>query len=441
MKAVALMRLRPVIILVTLVMITPAPVGYQPSVKANTYGYTWTDEFNSSNLHPLWSWVREDAAHWSLNAAPGNLRIITQEGGVITDGNDQNNLLVAEAPVGDFQISTKVTFNPTANFQYAAVQVYQDDDNFVQLNWAYVISGTTINLDKEIGGTITGIQVPAPAASTIFLRIERLGNVYTGYYSTTGSAWTQVSQHTASLSNPKVSLAAANNWSGAAEIPADFDWFKLEANFADFYCTNSDAFSSTTLDSRWMWMNENTNTWSLTERPGFLRILSDNGYVGDENLLYQPVPIGDFSISTHEIFTPTTDFNIASLVIYQDSDNLLQLGRAYCSNTPPECTGENGIYFDFFNGGSFSGNFPTSVPEAGEAYLKIERLGQTYSAYYSGDGASWQLIGRHKPGSPFAPTIFGLTAAQDFSNLQTPADFDFFEESHNASVFLPLVRR
>jgi len=441
MKACVLLLPRTVFILAAIVMTTLSPVDYQPSANASSYDYIWLDEFDSSFLHPLWSWVREDASHWSLTAAPGNLQITTQEGGLFADSNNQNNILIADAPVGDFQISTEVTFNPIENFQYAAIQVYQDDDNFIQLNWAYVVNGTKIDLDKEIDGTVTSSQVPAPLTSTIFLRIERLENVYTGYYSVNGSDWTQVGQHTASLTNPKVSLAAANNLSGVAEIPADFDWFKLEANFANFYLTNADTFSSTTLDSRWTWMNENPNTWSLTDNPGFMRLLSQNGGVGSENFLYQDIPFGDFSIGTHEIFAPTANYQIASMLIYQAQDNFIQLGRAFCSHPPPDCTNGSGIYFDFINGGTYLGNYATSVPEVGEAYLKIERLGNVYSAYYSGNSATWQLIGRHKPSTPFTPTFFGLTTAQDFSNLQTPADFDYFEESHNASVFLPLVLR
>lgn len=440
MNTKGLFRLCIVSILAVLVLLAIALAGEPAAASPAAYDYSWTDDFNSPYPHPLWSWVRQDAAHWSLSASPGNLRIITQAGGVYGTQNNQKNILIALAPARDFEMSTRVTFFPTQNFQYAGIQVYQDDDNYIQLNWAYVISGTVVDLDREIGGTVTNIQVPAPAVATLYLKLERTGNQYTGYYSTNGSTWTEVGLHTAVLYGAKVSLAAANN-DPAAEIPADFDWFKLEANFASFFSSSTDNFNAPPLDARWTWVNENPAGWSLTANPGHLRIITNNGTMGTENFLTQPAPLGDFSITTHELFTPVSDFQIASLVLFQDESNNMQLGRAYCSNPVPDCTAGNGIYFDFGSGGTLVENFATSVSEEDHAYLKIERTGDIYSGYYSGDGSDWQLIGRHKPATPFNPLFIGLTADQDFSQVHTPADFDSFTLTTNTAVFIPLVKR
>jgi beta-xylosidase len=400
------------------------------------FDYTFADDFGSSWLHPLWSWVREDGTHWSLTDNPGFLRITTQTGGVVGSSNDQNNLLLTSAPAGDFQITTKATITPTQNFQFAALQVYQDDDNYVQINRAYA-NGDTVNFDLEVAGVITNVQVVVPD-TTLYLRITRAGDTYTGYYSTDGSVWTQVGQHTVNLTNPAVGVGAGNNLPGVPEIPADFDFFQLEGNFPALAPRFSDGFQSTMLDSSWSWINENASQWSLTANPGFLRIMTHAGVVGDENLLVQAPPVGSFGITTRVVFTPTSNFQIAGLVIRQDADNTMLLGRAYCDLTPPVCVG-NGIYFDYVEAGSFVENFSTATNWQGEAYLRVVREGGTYSGYYSENSAHWVLVGRHTPTGTFAPSVIGVTAAQGLPAI--PADFDYFRLDANYHDFLPLVLR
>ena len=243
------------------------PRGPVPS-SAAVYDYFWRDEFSGEPLHPLWSWVREDPSYWSLTANPDFLRITTQEGGILGTSNNQRNILVTDAPSGDFQITTKVEFDPSENFQYAAIQVYQDDDNFVQLNRAWA-GGDTVNFDKEIGGSFTNTQT-SEAADTIWLRIVREGIKYTAFTSPDGIGWTQVGQYTAQLSNAKIGLAAANNLGGVGEIAADFDFFELQAMFPDFGKSWTDGFGGPLLNPAWTWINQDSEFWSLTDRSGFM---------------------------------------------------------------------------------------------------------------------------------------------------------------------------
>ncbi len=202
--------------------------------------------------------------------------------------------------------------------------------------------------------------------------------------------------------------------------------------------TWTDNFDSSLLHPFWSWVNEDPTRWSLIERPGFLRIMTHSGRVGDKNLLLQNTPTGDFEISTRVIFTPTNNFHIAGLVLYQDTNNYLILGRAYCNVAPPACRG-NAIYFDRVEGRSFVGsNFATSTTSQGEAYLRVVREGITYSGYYSEDGTSWTLIGRHTPSSAIVLSKVGLNAAQGAPEI--PAEFDFFRLSANyRKVFLPVM--
>jgi beta-xylosidase len=422
----------------SVVSLMPRATYASPSLASSaTYAHLWTDYFATSSLDSAWSWVREDATHWSLTDRPGFLRITTQTGGVVGSQNNQNNLLLTSAPSGDFQIITRVTITPTQNFQFAALQVYQDDDNYVQINRAYA-NGDTVNFDLEVGGVVTNTQVTL-SNTTLYLRIAREGEVYTGYYSTDGSVWTQVGQYTTTLTSPAVGIGAGNNLSSVTEIPADFDFFTLEGNFPTFGDSRTDQFDSTTLDDRWAWINENPSQWSLTANPGSLRIMTHAGAVGTENLLVQTAPHGDFEISTRAVFTPTSNFQIAGLALYQDVNNYMMLGRAYCNSAPPACVG-NGIYFDYVEGGTFTGvNFATTTARQGEAHLRVVREDTAYSGYYSEDGVGWKLIGRHTPSNAVALSMVGVTAAQGTPAIA--ADFDMFQLSTGFYVFAPLALR
>ena len=179
----------------------------------------------------------------------------------------------------------------------------------------------------------------------------------------------------------------------------------------------------------WHWVNENPEKWNLTEQPGFLRIYNSPFVVGGENLLLRPVAQGDFMIKTRLLFEPDTNFQFAGLVIWQDENNFLQLGRAFC-DIPDVCVG-NGIYFDKILGGNFTdSNFATSVGNPSDILLRLERRGDMVRGFYSLDeGITWYEIGMHWIPSDFQVNGVGLTSSQDHNtpDWDIPADFDFFE--------------
>jgi hypothetical protein len=199
---------------------------------AATPPVTWTDDFSSSSLDGRWSWIREDATHWSLTDRPGFLRITTQDGTIFFSGGDGKNLLLQSAPLGDFEIRTRVFFAPTENFQYAGLLVYDDDDNFVLLNRGFCsfCIGSAIYFDSEIGGSPPA-PISAPVSITdTYLRIQKAGAVYTASYSIDGNSWTVLGSHTNSSLTPKmigISASNSNAGAGTSEIPADFDFFTL----------------------------------------------------------------------------------------------------------------------------------------------------------------------------------------------------------------------
>lgn len=190
---------------------------------------TWTDNFDALALDSRWSWIYEDPTHWSLAAHPGFLRIATQQ--------ESRNLLVQNTPVGDFEIQTRVLFTPTENFQQAGLLIYGDDANQLTLKRGYCGNpppecvGNGIYFDHLMGGSLVGsnFAMTMPIQGEAYLRLVRKGNVFTGLVSTDGMSWTLVGTHTADFRAPKIGLSAGN-FTSATEIPADFDFFRLDDN-------------------------------------------------------------------------------------------------------------------------------------------------------------------------------------------------------------------
>jgi beta-xylosidase len=171
----------------------------------------------------------------------------------------------------------------------------------------------------------------------------------------------------------------------------------------------------------WGWIRENDALWSLDSEPGYLRIVL-TGDTPPRNLLVRDVTHENFQIMTHVKFKPTSNYQFAGLLVYQDEKTMLTLGRAYCDRRNV-CVG-NGIYFDALqNGQSLVKNYGTDTQIKDEAYLRIDKNGMKFTGYYSENGTDWMMIGEHEV-SIIDPRV-GLITANSFIVGMT-ALFDYF---------------
>jgi predicted amidohydrolase YtcJ/regulation of enolase protein 1 (concanavalin A-like superfamily) len=172
------------------------------------------------------------------------------------------------------------------------------------------------------------------------------------------------------------------------------------------------------LQPGWTWVGGDDKLWNLTFLPGFLRTTLETKH----NYLIRDVGSEDFQITIHLLFKPSSNYQFAGLVIYQDDRTKVELGRAYCDQ-PNKCVG-NGIYFDAVKSGKARGeNFATEIPSPDEVYLRIDKVGSLLTGYYSEDGVSWSVIGEHEV-LMTNPRV-GLIAGQSFA-AGTVALFDYF---------------
>jgi beta-xylosidase len=201
----------------------PTFTPQNPTVLGNNF----TDNFENQ-LGEGWTWLAEDPSRWSLTEVSGWLQIMASDASF--DGPSfPTNVLLRDAPAGDFEITTLLRFTPTSNFQVAGLLVFQDKANVLQFGRAFcdladACVGDGIYFDNLEGGFIIENHKAPIQGSEIHLRLQRVGNTYTGYYSEDGENWTMLGEHTRELSQARVGLLAAQ---AAEAIPAAFDYFAI----------------------------------------------------------------------------------------------------------------------------------------------------------------------------------------------------------------------
>jgi hypothetical protein len=179
------------------------------------------------------------------------------------------------------------------------------------------------------------------------------------------------------------------------------------------------------LQPGWEWENENPVKWTFTD-DGWLQIIGeDDALLSDNrqnNLLWYPLPAGDFAITVHLKTKPIENFQQAAIFIYEDPENYITINRGYCG---PCATGGNGFYMDYKISGQF-GNY-NATTNAEDVYLRLESKGNIISGFYATEPEQWIRLGRFGNYFQFKKVGLGVSnvhAASDVIGL-----FDYFEIS------------
>jgi beta-xylosidase len=204
---------------------TPTPKVQQKTQSPLAMAAGFKDDFSQSVLDKRWFWVREKPASWSLNTQPGFLTLVCAEGDLYESHNNNSNTLLSKIDVPDFEIETKVSVKPLANFDQAGLVVYFNDDNYIKLIRIFS-NGSKIELLREGRGKGSPPIQLLSNASTVYLRLIKKGSSYAGFYSTNGTDYRRVGGVSLTTEGgPKVGLIAFS-LSSRQNIKASFDYFQ-----------------------------------------------------------------------------------------------------------------------------------------------------------------------------------------------------------------------
>lgn len=179
------------------------------------------------------------------------------------------------------------------------------------------------------------------------------------------------------------------------------------------------------LQPEWEWENENPDRWTITD-DGWLQIVGEHDSLLSENtqsnLLWYPLPDGDFVITVHLKTNPFANFHQASIFIYEDAENHITINRGYCDICQ---TGGGGFYMDYKIGGNW-GNYQIAT-DAEDVFLRLESKDNIISGYYATEPDQWERLGRFGNYFNFQRVGIGVSnvgASEDVVGL-----FDYFEVS------------
>lgn len=193
----------------------------------------WQDNFDGPTMDPRWECINEEPDYWSLSERSGFLRIMQ------LSGEPTKNLLKQAAPPGDYDVTVRVQFAPSRDFQKAGVIISQGDGNAVYLfrgacfNPAMAFcNDDAIYFEKWEQGNFLMQSLDPWTHTDTYLRLSKRGASYTGYASTDGVSWTEVGTwYAPGITDPRPGLVAHNpvdDPDPAGIIPADFDFFRLD---------------------------------------------------------------------------------------------------------------------------------------------------------------------------------------------------------------------
>jgi regulation of enolase protein 1 (concanavalin A-like superfamily) len=195
-----------------------------------------SDEFSGTSVGPQWTWIRQDPANEQVSG--GALTITPEQGDLGGTNPPARNILVQPA-LGNWAMVSKLSFStaPHVANQQGGIIAYQDDANWLKLDWEYSggvaqLAETTSDNQNISSTQVAQVLATVPTAgllssNTVWLAMDKIGPRYTTYYSTDGVHFTPIYNVGASLSNVKVGLFAWNGPATANDLKVSFQGFRI----------------------------------------------------------------------------------------------------------------------------------------------------------------------------------------------------------------------
>jgi len=172
--------------------------------------------FLDGTIDSGWTILNDDPEGYSVVPEMG-LRLPTQDSDMYSTGTSWKNVFVRPVE-GDWEVVSAVYYSivPYANYQQNALLVWQDEDNYIKLDYEYNNGSLFFQFGQEVSSSFTSVatvtyNAPADTPLNIFYKIKKTGNNYTGYYSLDGTNYTVVGSTTLSLQNIQIGFFATKN--------------------------------------------------------------------------------------------------------------------------------------------------------------------------------------------------------------------------------------
>jgi xylan 1,4-beta-xylosidase len=157
---------------------------------------------------------------------------------------------------------------------------------------------------------------------------------------------------------------------------------KLSSSGISWMVPKSDFFTSDKLNPEWSFLGQTaTNLWSLTDRPGWVRLKPKN--TNRPNTIIKTDAEHNYSLITRVDFDAKATSDEAGLRIMNGAQN--SFVKIYCSVTASK---NKAIYFSYN-----STKYQSENNIGNTVWLKLVRINHNTSGYYSSDGFNWVQVG------------------------------------------------
>ena len=387
-------------------------------------GDGFVDNFDGAALGAGWSVVRQNQ---NLTVGGGNLNIPAAPGDIYGGRNDANNLVLRDAPDGEWVATAKLNFEGTAQYHQAGIIVYGDDGNFTKFGriahtaagdekfeFIYENAGTPRN--DAVDSTA---NIPADFPDDFWVRITSDGTNVTGAYSTDGTAWTPVGPRRRRCRRTPRSACSPSATTAAGNPVAAFDSFTLTGENVGgppAGPSRDDEFDGASLDTtRWNASVRDTpssysvsgSNLTITTQPG--DIYSGDTTPPPNNFILQSADHAgaDWVIETKVDSKVNGGYGQGGLIAYSDGNNYVKLDPISDAGQ----TRINRIELRTEIAGTPTG--PASDPQIADGtgtvfWLRLTKTGQSYVGEFSRDGTTWLPAGTVT--NPMAAPSFGVFA-------------------------------
>jgi len=274
-----------------------------------------TDGFNGGSLDSgLWT-VIDPLGDATVSVSNGLLSIALPAGvehSIWKNGNLAVRIMQTSNDT-DFDVVAKFNTQLSGRYQSQGVLVEQDDDNYIRFDFYQNRSGATTRIFAATftdGTPKQKVKLGIPEGEPLYLRITRVGDQWTEYYSYDGQAWVTAASFVHELAVHSVGLFAANYDTKGPEYTVLIDEFIVtESNLPP--SAVDDPLAGSTLE------DTSVNT---------IDVLSNDTLVDNANISsYDAVSINGGTVSSNGdgtfLYTPSQNFNGLDSFTYTLTDD------------------------------------------------------------------------------------------------------------------------
>lgn len=192
-----------------------------------------TAKFDGGRIPDGWSWVDPNAPQgptiYSSNDGKFSMLIAT---GRDLFGENRSAPRLVKAISGDFQIETRIKFEPKQDYQGAGLVIYVDGNNYLRFERAHggvSEGGSGIRLDVSKNGSFEALTTPGEIPTTapsVDLKVIRRGQVFTAFWRLDENAeWREAEEFESDF--PGTVAAGIIGCNTGDPITAEFGYIKL----------------------------------------------------------------------------------------------------------------------------------------------------------------------------------------------------------------------